>query len=134
MAEQKLIDKKVFSFWLNRNENDDIGGEIVFGGVDSKHYKGDHTYVPITRKGYWQVKLIKRNFFCKQLGENFQKFLFVLAVWRLSPSALITRRAQTASPKYLNSVISSNVPVTFKPLALSLIILYGTIRVSQSIY
>lgn len=55
MAEQKLIDKKVFSFWLNRNENDENGGEIVFGGVDSKHFKGDHTYVPITRKGYWQV-------------------------------------------------------------------------------
>ncbi|XP_020108048.1 aspartic proteinase-like [Ananas comosus] len=57
MAEQKLIDKKVFSFWLNRNENDENGGEIVFGGVDSKHFKGDHTYVPITRKGYWQFEM-----------------------------------------------------------------------------
>ncbi|OAY82804.1 Aspartic proteinase [Ananas comosus] len=59
MAEQKLIDKKVFSFWLNRNENDENGGEIVFGGVDSKHFKGDHTYVPITRKGYWQASVLE---------------------------------------------------------------------------
>jgi len=55
MVEQKLVDKKVFSFWLNRNADDADGGELVFGGVDPKHYKGDHTYVPISRKGYWQV-------------------------------------------------------------------------------
>ncbi|XP_072960150.1 aspartic proteinase-like isoform X2 [Typha angustifolia] len=57
MAEQELIDKKVFSFWLNRHEDDDNGGEIVFGGVDPNHYKGDHTYVPVSRRGYWQFDM-----------------------------------------------------------------------------
>ncbi|KAL5981698.1 AP4A phosphorylase [Asimina triloba] len=55
MVEQGLIKEKVFSFWLNRHPDDLNGGEIVFGGVDPKHFKGEHTYVPITRKGYWQV-------------------------------------------------------------------------------
>jgi len=55
MADQELLDKKVFSFWLNRNADDTDGGELVFGGVDPKHYKGDHTYVPVSRNGYWQV-------------------------------------------------------------------------------
>lgn len=55
MVEQKLVNEKVFSFWLNRNADDTNGGELVLGGVDPKHYKGDHTYVPVSRKGYWQV-------------------------------------------------------------------------------
>ncbi|KAL5227569.1 hypothetical protein ABZP36_015834 [Zizania latifolia] len=57
MKEQKLIEKDVFSFWLNRDTDAPTGGELVFGGVDPKHYKGSHTYVPVTRKGYWQFEM-----------------------------------------------------------------------------
>jgi len=55
MVEQGLVKEPVFSFWLNRNVEEEEGGEIVFGGVDPKHYRGKHTYVPVTQKGYWQV-------------------------------------------------------------------------------
>ena len=55
MVEQGLVNDDVFSFWLNRNPDAEVGGELVFGGVDEKHFKGKHTYVPITKKGYWQV-------------------------------------------------------------------------------
>lgn len=55
MVEQGLVQEPVFSFWLNRNAEEEEGGEIVFGGVDPYHYKGKHTYVPVTQKGYWQV-------------------------------------------------------------------------------
>lgn len=55
MVNQGLVKSPVFSFWLNRNVEGEEGGEIVFGGVDPSHYKGEHTYVPVTRKGYWQV-------------------------------------------------------------------------------
>ncbi|PQM37961.1 aspartic proteinase-like [Prunus yedoensis var. nudiflora] len=57
MAEQGLLSDDVFSFWLNRDTTAEVGGELVFGGVDSKHYKGKHTYVPVTRKGYWQFEM-----------------------------------------------------------------------------
>lgn len=55
MVDQELVKEKVFSFWLNRDAGAEIGGEIVFGGVDPAHFKGNHTYVPVTKKGYWQV-------------------------------------------------------------------------------
>lgn len=55
MLKQGLIKEPVFSFWFNRNAEDEEGGELVFGGVDPKHFKGTHTYVPVTQKGYWQV-------------------------------------------------------------------------------
>ncbi|OVA03403.1 Peptidase A1 [Macleaya cordata] len=65
MVQQGLIKDPVFSFWFNRNahdeeeeeEEEEEGGEIVFGGVDPNHYKGEHTYVPVTQKGYWQFNM-----------------------------------------------------------------------------
>ncbi|KAF2285725.1 hypothetical protein GH714_007442 [Hevea brasiliensis] len=57
MVNQGLVKEPVFSFWFNRNADEDEGGEIVFGGMDPKHYKGEHTYVPVTQKGYWQFNM-----------------------------------------------------------------------------
>ncbi|CAK9187978.1 unnamed protein product [Ilex paraguariensis] len=57
MVDQGLVNEEVFSFWLNRDLEAKEGGEIVFGGVDPKHFKGKHTYVPVTQKGYWQFEM-----------------------------------------------------------------------------
>ncbi|XP_043688588.1 aspartic proteinase isoform X6 [Telopea speciosissima] len=57
MVDQGLVKEPVFSFWINRNTEEEEGGQIVFGGVDPNHYKGDHTYVPVTQKGYWQFDM-----------------------------------------------------------------------------
>ncbi|KAK9268692.1 hypothetical protein L1049_000452 [Liquidambar formosana] len=57
MVNQGLVKEPVFSFWFNRNADEEEGGEIVFGGVDPDHYKGEHTYVPVTQKGYWQFDM-----------------------------------------------------------------------------
>lgn len=55
MMKQGLVKDPLFSFWLNRRANEKNGGEIVFGGIDPNHHEGNHTFVPVTRKGYWQV-------------------------------------------------------------------------------
>eukprot|EP00257_Ricinus_communis_P026729 XP_025014143.1 cyprosin isoform X3 [Ricinus communis] len=57
MVNEGLVKEQVFSFWLNRNVQAEEGGEIVFGGMDPNHYKGQHTYVPVTQKGYWQFDM-----------------------------------------------------------------------------
>ncbi|CAI9101352.1 OLC1v1038654C1 [Oldenlandia corymbosa var. corymbosa] len=57
MVNQNLVDEEVFSFWLNRDQDAEEGGELVFGGVDPKHFVGQHTYVPVTKKGYWQFQM-----------------------------------------------------------------------------
>ncbi|XP_010916100.1 aspartic proteinase oryzasin-1 [Elaeis guineensis] len=57
MVNQSLVKEPVFSFWFNRNAEEGEGGEIMFGGMDRKHFRGEHTYVPVTQKGYWQFEM-----------------------------------------------------------------------------
>ncbi|KAE8780510.1 Aspartic proteinase oryzasin-1 [Hordeum vulgare] len=57
MVNQHLVGSPVFSFWFNRHAGKGQGGEIVFGGIDPKHHKEEHKYVPITKKGYWQFDM-----------------------------------------------------------------------------
>ncbi|KAL6562269.1 hypothetical protein OROGR_003276 [Orobanche gracilis] len=39
MVNQDLVKDPVFSFWLNRNVQEEQGGELVFGGVDPNHLR-----------------------------------------------------------------------------------------------
>ena len=57
--EQGLVKENVFSFWLNRDADSEHGpgGELVLGGVDPKHHVGEHTWLNVTREGYWQVAM-----------------------------------------------------------------------------
>ncbi|MEE6512228.1 hypothetical protein FKM82_019142 [Ascaphus truei] len=57
IIEQKLVEKNVFSFYLNRNPESQPGGELLLGGTDPKYYTGDFNYLNVTRKAYWQVHM-----------------------------------------------------------------------------
>lgn len=57
LMDQKLVDKNIFSFYLNRDPTAQPGGELMLGGIDSKYYKGSLSYLNVTRKAYWQVHM-----------------------------------------------------------------------------
>lgn len=40
MMNQRLIEEPVFSIYLNRNQTDCFGGEIMFGGIDETRHNG----------------------------------------------------------------------------------------------
>ncbi|KAK8672216.1 hypothetical protein V6N13_110589 [Hibiscus sabdariffa] len=56
MVNQGLAKQPAFSFWLNNNPEYDFGGEFVFGGMDPKHIKGEHTYAVVAWKRCWQFE------------------------------------------------------------------------------
>ncbi|TMX00300.1 hypothetical protein EJD97_001054 [Solanum chilense] len=57
MVLQKIVTKSIFSFWLNRDPTSRIAGEILFGGMDWTHFRGLHTYVPVSKNGYWEIEI-----------------------------------------------------------------------------
>ncbi|XP_025268358.1 lysosomal aspartic protease isoform X2 [Camponotus floridanus] len=57
MIEQELVSSRIFSFYIHRNTSVKFGGKLTFGGSDPAYYVGGFTYVPVTKKGYWQFTL-----------------------------------------------------------------------------
>lgn len=57
MVAQKVVKEPVFSFYLNRDQSGQKGGELIFGGVDSKYYSGEFTTLPVSKEGYWQFTM-----------------------------------------------------------------------------
>ncbi|XP_028695277.2 napsin-A isoform X2 [Macaca mulatta] len=57
LVEQGLLDKPVFSFYLNRDPKEPDGGELVLGGSDPAHYIPPLTFVPVTVPAYWQIHM-----------------------------------------------------------------------------
>ena len=52
-----MITDKTFAFYLGDANKGDEGGEAVFGGYDENHYTGKITWLPVRRRGYWEVSL-----------------------------------------------------------------------------
>ncbi|XP_012588972.1 PREDICTED: napsin-A [Condylura cristata] len=57
LVDQGLLDKPVFSFYLNRDPEAADGGELVLGGSDPAHYIPPMTFVPVTVPAYWQIQM-----------------------------------------------------------------------------
>jgi len=50
-----LLTDYVFAFYLQSNREKD--GELLIGGIDSKHYTGDLWYTPLINETYWMIAM-----------------------------------------------------------------------------
>ncbi|XP_041833492.1 nothepsin [Melanotaenia boesemani] len=58
MMAQKIVDEPVFSFFLTRRTStSNPEGELLLGGKDESLYTGPINWLPVTSKGYWQIKM-----------------------------------------------------------------------------
>ncbi|KAM3872253.1 pepsin A-like [Diretmus argenteus] len=55
MVKQNAVPQPFFSVYLSGNV--EKGSEVIFGGVDSSHYTGQVTWIPLTSETYWQIKM-----------------------------------------------------------------------------
>ncbi|KAF9206632.1 hypothetical protein BGZ49_002088 [Haplosporangium sp. Z 27] len=54
----KALAKPIFSVFLpSIRRNGGKGGNFLFGGIDESQYTGNLTYIPVTKKGYWQIDI-----------------------------------------------------------------------------
>lgn len=57
MVNQGVVDP-VFSFWLNRDPEAEVGGEMILGGSDPAYYEGEMIYVDVdSNPGYWKITM-----------------------------------------------------------------------------
>nr|AAZ39883.1 cathepsin D-like aspartic protease [Opisthorchis viverrini] len=70
MISQGLVPEPVFSFYLDRNASDPVGGELLLGGTDPKYYKGEILWAPLTHEAYWQFKVDSMSVGGMKLCEN----------------------------------------------------------------
>ena len=52
LVAQKKVAKPSFAFHLT---SDGSKGELTLGGTDPAHHTGNFSYVPVSKKGYWQT-------------------------------------------------------------------------------
>jgi len=60
MVDQTLINEPVFAFYLQQDASEQ--GELLFGGIDQKHYTGEFVDVPLISETYWEVSLDSMTF------------------------------------------------------------------------
>ncbi|CAN9508387.1 unnamed protein product [Ophioblennius macclurei] len=55
---QKSVDEPMFSFYISSAaDGSSREGELLIGGVDESFYDGPINWLPLTAKGYWQIKM-----------------------------------------------------------------------------
>ncbi|CAL8282594.1 unnamed protein product [Merluccius merluccius] len=55
MMREGLVNQDMFSVYLSKNSAQ--GSVVTFGGIDSNHYYGAITWIPLSNQLYWQIAM-----------------------------------------------------------------------------
>ncbi|KAF8975337.1 hypothetical protein BGZ46_009200 [Entomortierella lignicola] len=68
-----VVAQPVISVFLpSYRRNGGVGGQYLFGGIDSTKYSGDLTYIDVSQPGYWQVPMDDITYNGSSLGQSSQ--------------------------------------------------------------
>lgn len=98
----KMTDKcpePVFAFYFNRNGDSENGGEMTLCGTDSQHYQGELTYVPVSKKAYWQFTVDSVSINAEKLSTHFEAIADTGTSLIVGPTADIDRLHETIGLK-----------------------------------
>ncbi|OAD67948.1 hypothetical protein PHYBLDRAFT_23209, partial [Phycomyces blakesleeanus NRRL 1555(-)] len=83
------IKSPVVGVWMGRTVADNGAGELIFGGVNPNHFSGRLKYIPIAKKGYWQILMNGVNVNGKeQLEDPLQAYIDTGSTLIILPPAL----------------------------------------------
>ncbi|XP_075560313.1 cathepsin D-like [Dermacentor variabilis] len=57
IMEHNLVPQSVFSFYLGSSSSGRPAGELVLGGINHEHFRGNMHYVSVTKKRHWEFKM-----------------------------------------------------------------------------
>lgn len=102
LVKQGQVDKPVFSFYLSGASGE--AGELVLGGIDANHYKGDLFTVPLSSATYWEVALGGMAINSKSVTTTKKAILDTGTSLLAGPTAEVKAIAKTlgATPFFLN--------------------------------
>ncbi|KAF8939951.1 aspartic proteinase IV [Dissophora ornata] len=67
-----LSQSVVSVFMPSVRRNGGVGGEYLFGGIDTSKFSGELTYVPISQQGYWQIAIDDVGYNGQSIGQSSQ--------------------------------------------------------------
>ncbi|KAF9207290.1 hypothetical protein BGZ49_000772 [Haplosporangium sp. Z 27] len=68
-----VVAQPVISVFLpSYRRNGGVGGQYLFGGIDSTKYSGDLTYINVSQLGYWQIPMDDITYNGSSLGQSSQ--------------------------------------------------------------
>ncbi|KAK9508301.1 hypothetical protein O3M35_007995 [Rhynocoris fuscipes] len=71
MMQQSILAEPVFSFYLNRDTSDSFGGELIFGGMNTKLFAIEKLHsIPLDNGVYWNVHMESISSSRSILGKN----------------------------------------------------------------
>jgi cathepsin D len=57
LISQGLVSQPLFTFWLDKWQNNQNGGELTLGSIATDRFTGQVQYAPLTSETYWQFDL-----------------------------------------------------------------------------